>query len=92
MAIPTRSTLRWPFWLRLVFSLSIILGGWIVLFWKLFDLAPGITLQIMGALFGIHFAFIALLIGLRKLRARLGLWRSRRILRRKQEQVAVAVG
>jgi tetratricopeptide (TPR) repeat protein len=78
---PLRRTLRWPLWLRLALALSIIVGGWVLLFSKVFAVPPATSLQIMGVLFGLHFAIVALLIGLRKLRARFGLWRNRRSLR-----------
>jgi hypothetical protein len=89
---PLGKTLRWPLWLRLALSLCIIVGGWILLFWKVFGLTAALTLQIMGGLFGVHFAILALLIGLRKLRSRGGQWRERRSLRRKQMQIAAAAG
>ena len=87
---PLRRTLRWPLWLRLALALSIIVGGWVVLFLKVFTFPPAATLQIMGVFFGIHFAFVGLLIGLRKLRARLGLWKNRRSLRRSEKRLATA--
>jgi tetratricopeptide (TPR) repeat protein len=79
---PLRVALFWPLWVRMLLAASIIVGGWMLLFRSLFNSSPSMTLQIIAWIFGIHLAFVLLIVGVRKLRARFGQWQEDRRLRR----------
>jgi tetratricopeptide (TPR) repeat protein len=69
---PLGTILGWPLSLRLALSLSIIVGGWVLLFRLAFQTSPAVTLEVMGCAFAFHFLLVSSLVGVRKLRARLG--------------------
>ena len=57
---------------------GIIIGAWLLFFTKVCHLPTVDSLEIMGAIFGFHFIAVALLVGLRRLRARIGQWQDQR--------------
>jgi len=71
---PLRRALHWPLWLRVSTAMALIFGGWLLILWKVFGVAPMKAFQIMALTFGAHLALVAFFVQLRKLRARLGLW------------------
>jgi len=71
---PLARMLRWPSWVRLLFSLTLISGLiWLAL-WKWVGLKPWSAVAIMAEVFGFHFAFVCWAVGMRKMRV----WRGRR--------------
>jgi len=79
---PFRMALRWPLWLRVSVAVTLIGGAWLLIFRAFSNKPPMKVLQIIALIFGAHLAFVGLVVGLRRLRARFGLWQETRQLRR----------
>lgn len=65
-----RALNRWPFWVRLIACLGLILGFWLVLFAALGGIAIGFIL--LGAIAGIHFVIVLALFLIAKARSAFG--------------------
>jgi len=81
---PLHTALLWPLWLRLAMALTAIVGLWLLILWKPFGIRPALALPIMAATFGIHFIAVSLLVGFRRLGARVGHWQEARRMRREK--------
>ncbi|MEP6672741.1 MAG: hypothetical protein ABJF10_26490, partial [Chthoniobacter sp.] len=75
---PLAAPFGWPHWIRMSICLGIIIGAWLLFFTKVCHLPTVESLEIMSAIFGFHFVAVALLVGLRRLRARIGQWQDQR--------------
>ena len=85
---PLAPVFRWPLWLRMSTCFAPFIGLWLVLLRLAFHLNIGKSLAVIGSLFGIHYAFVAAAVGVRKLRARIGRWQDHRRQRREAHLIA----
>jgi tetratricopeptide (TPR) repeat protein len=60
---------RWPIWLRLLLSFSLVTVLIFVLLWKVLGLQVLTAAQVLGWTFGVHFAFVSGLAAQTKIRA-----------------------
>jgi hypothetical protein len=72
----------WPLWVRVSIAFILIIGAWLLIICKAWHKPPMMALQIIALTFGIHLLVVALIVEIRKLRARFGLWQETRRLRR----------
>jgi hypothetical protein len=79
---PLARTLRFPLWIRMTITACLIMGLWMAILGAAFKTPPLTTLQVMTAVFAIHFIPICIAVGYRKLRARWGRWQDTRRQRR----------
>ncbi|MDR3404190.1 MAG: hypothetical protein P4L99_16955 [Chthoniobacter sp.] len=69
---PLAAPLGWPHWIRMSICLGIIVGAWLLFFTKVCHLPAVDSLEIISGIFGFHFVIVALVVGLRRLRGRIG--------------------
>ena len=79
---PLSKILRSPLWIRMTITACLIMGLWMAILGWTFKTPPLTTLLIMTVVFVIHFIFVCMGVGIRKLRARWGHWQDTRRQRR----------
>jgi hypothetical protein len=80
--------LTWPLWLRLGIAMATIVGAWLLVLGIFIPMKT--ALEIIAWIFGLHFALVVFVVGVRKVRTRVGQFREGRRHQRSQQQQAMA--
>jgi len=83
---PIAPVFTWPLWLRMFIFLFVIVSIWTWFLWKVCGVSLTGVLLIISWIFGLHFALVILMVGLRRLRAGYGRWQDARLRRREADQ------
>lgn len=75
---PLTIPMAWPLWVRMSICSTLIAGTWLLVLTQLVRLPLKETATFVGLLFAAHFLLVALFVGLRRLRTRIGRWQDQR--------------